>query len=203
MSRDDNVGIGRGDEEGIGAEIFDIVSGGFDGVLELLALRGGDGGGQAGLQCRDTGFALGDEGVRVVAAFGPLVAGQRLEGLRIGVHAGDAVAVGAVAIDIHVRLNPEDLARGCGRHGGRLEFEDRFAIVEIVAGEDLVEAEEILLDRLDFVPVKPLVKRGDLGGFEPLPDLWEEGGERGIESGQTSWVVTACGMRTWRSRWRL
>ena len=84
----------------------------LDGIGDLLALRGGGGAGEAGLQVVEPGLALGGEGVRRVAALGPLVAGDGLEGLGIAIDAGDAVAVRAVAIDIHVGLNPEDLPRG-------------------------------------------------------------------------------------------
>ena len=105
----DDVGVCGGDEEGVGAELLNLPMEFLDAIGELLALEGGGGEGEGGLEGEEAGFAGGEEGVGAGAALGPLVAGDGLESFGIGIDAGDAVAVGAVAIDIHIGLNPEDL----------------------------------------------------------------------------------------------
>ena len=93
--------------------------------------------------------------VRAIREFGPAVAGLGLKGGGGRIDGKISVAIGTIAIQVHITLHEKSLATGIGI----LQLKDCLAIVEVMTGENQVQTVEPFAQILDLVLVE-FVKGG-------------------------------------------
>jgi hypothetical protein len=118
--------------------------------------------------------------IRAIGQLVPAVAGLRLEGGGPRIDGKISVAIRAIGIQVHVALNKEGFA-ACPRI---LQLKDRFAVIEVVTGEEEVESVETFAQELDLVLVECFKMWRHARGIQELWQLGQDFRELGIISRQ-------------------
>lgn len=150
-------------------EVTDAAFGIGDAFAEFAVYLAAEAGfGVVGFEFFQTVFFFGEHRVDAFGLLWPAVACLRKVIHGGVVHRVVAVAVGAVGIHIHVAEDEESAAFGLGV----AEFENGVAVVEVVAGEEGIQAACVSAGPVDFIFVELLPGGGDGGRFEKLGKLW-------------------------------
>ena len=168
-TRKHDEGIDRGDEKTPFLEVMNAPLGEVNAVFDFLDPRGLQSRlSQLGLEIGEFFLLDGKEGIHPVGLLRPAVAGLRKEKHRTAIHRDIPVAVGAVGVHIHVGEHQQSPSRG----GGILEFEHRFAVVEIVTRQDGVEIRLLAADIAHFEVVEFFEKGRNPCGVQ---ERWQRG----------------------------
>ncbi|MGB9273656.1 MAG: hypothetical protein WCC08_00315 [Terrimicrobiaceae bacterium] len=118
--------------------------------------------------------------IRAIGQLVPAVTGLRLKGGGCRVYAKIPVAIRAIAIQVHVALNKQGFAARIGI----LQLKDRFAVIEVMTGEEEVESIETVAQELDLVLVECFKMGRHARGIQESCQLGQDFWELRIIPGQ-------------------
>ena len=178
-SRQHHIGICHSQEETGCFELMHFVLSRAHRIAQCLNPRSTQmfGLGELCLQRAQPRLSARQEWTYQFGLFGPPIGCHRLKGGIARIHSGQAVGVRAVGIHIHVCLEQNGSAFGLRMP----QFKDRFAVEEIMAGQQLVEPGQTPLQLSQFAAVKRLIFLGNPCRLDHASQSRQNRGQGGIK----------------------